>query len=140
VFAVLTGAGAVFAGDWWGQHHGPVVTVFVTPPASASRASHTTVAGSPRPAASRRTRTGSSVPAYGDGDAQADANTARVAHVGPVAPASHHPAKPPGPAAPATPGGTKAPGPVLSATPGGTETGPAPAGASAPVVTSSPVS
>ena len=23
VFAVVSGAGAVFAGDWWGQHHGP---------------------------------------------------------------------------------------------------------------------
>ena len=38
VFAVSSGAGAVFVGDWWGQHHGPVVIQFVSGPGSTSRA------------------------------------------------------------------------------------------------------
>ena len=38
VFAVVAGAGAVFAGDWWGQHHGPVVVQFINGPAGDSQA------------------------------------------------------------------------------------------------------
>jgi hypothetical protein len=38
VFALLTGAGAVFAGDWWGQHHGPVVVQFINGPAGDAKA------------------------------------------------------------------------------------------------------
>jgi len=38
VFALVTGAGAVFAGDWWGQHHGPVVVQFINGPAGDSQA------------------------------------------------------------------------------------------------------
>ncbi len=38
VFALATGAGAVFAGDWWGQHHGPVVVQFINGPAGDAKA------------------------------------------------------------------------------------------------------
>ena len=38
VFAVVSGAGAVFAGDWWGQHHGPVVIQFVNGPGGGTHA------------------------------------------------------------------------------------------------------
>jgi len=38
VFAVASGAGAVFVGDWWGQHHSPVVIQYVDGPAGTSRA------------------------------------------------------------------------------------------------------
>ena len=38
VFALVTGAGAVFAGDWWGQHHGPVVVQFINGPAGDAQA------------------------------------------------------------------------------------------------------
>ena len=38
VFAVASGAGAVFVGDWWGQHHSPVVIQYVDGPAATSRA------------------------------------------------------------------------------------------------------
>ena len=37
VFAVASGAGAVFVGDWWGQHHSPVVIQYVDGPAGTSR-------------------------------------------------------------------------------------------------------
>lgn len=41
VFAVATGAGAVFVGNWWGRHHAPVVVQYVGPPGSSSaRPSH----------------------------------------------------------------------------------------------------
>src|SRR5208283_5988233 len=38
VFALVAGAGAVFAGDWWGQHHGPVVVQFINGPAGDAQA------------------------------------------------------------------------------------------------------
>jgi len=38
VFAVASGAGAVFVGNWWGQHHSPVVIQYVDGPAGTSRA------------------------------------------------------------------------------------------------------
>ena len=38
VFAVASGAGAVFVGDWWGQHHSPVVIQYVDGPADTSQA------------------------------------------------------------------------------------------------------
>ena len=38
VFAVASGAGAVFVGDWWGQHHSPVVIQYVDGPVGTSRA------------------------------------------------------------------------------------------------------
>ena len=87
VFAVVTGAGAVFVGDWWGSsHHSTVVTQFVTAPASPAHGSHPAVARSAPPA-----QTGHHT---GDGttrtQAQADAQTARVARSTPAAPA--HPA------------------------------------------------
>jgi hypothetical protein len=41
VFALVTGAGAVFAGDWWGQHHGPVVVQFINGPAGDTQAKQT---------------------------------------------------------------------------------------------------
>ncbi len=40
VFAVASGAGAVFVGDWWGQHHSPVVIQYVDGPVGTSRARH----------------------------------------------------------------------------------------------------
>ena len=41
VFALVAGAGAVFAGDWWGQHHGPVVVQFINGPAGDTQAKQT---------------------------------------------------------------------------------------------------
>ena len=38
VFAVASGAGAVFVGDWWGQHHSPVVIQYVDGPVGTSGA------------------------------------------------------------------------------------------------------
>ncbi len=38
VFAVASGAGAVFVGDWWGQHHSPVVIQYVDGPGGTSLA------------------------------------------------------------------------------------------------------
>jgi hypothetical protein len=38
VFATVTGATAVFAGAWWGQHHGPVVVRYAPRPAGPARA------------------------------------------------------------------------------------------------------
>ena len=38
VFAVASGAGAVFVGDWWGQHHSPVVIQYVDGPVRTSGA------------------------------------------------------------------------------------------------------
>lgn len=48
VFATVTGAAAVFAGAWWGQHHGPVVVRYAPGPAGTSRA-HAARAGGPEP-------------------------------------------------------------------------------------------
>src|ERR1700761_5935356 len=85
VFAVVTGAGAVFVGDWYGSsHHGTVVTEFVTTPASAPHGSNPAVARSAPPAATGRHARG---PA--GSQVQADARTARVAGSSPRAPGRH---------------------------------------------------
>ena len=109
VFAVVTGAGAVFVGDWWGSsHHNVVVTQFVTTPASPGHTSHPAPARSTRPAVTRHHTSGGRT----GSQAQADAQTVRVAGSAPAAPA--HPA---GKAAPANssgpgqgPGGTEGQG------------------------------
>jgi hypothetical protein len=134
VFAVVTGAGAVFVGDWWGQHHGPVVTVFVTAPASVAQPGHTIVASSPQAASSHR-RTGRGRGVTANGDVQADAKTAQVAR---TKAARRHPAASATPA-PVTPTATTV-GPVTAtpSAPTGTESGPVPAGTAVPVITVSP--
>jgi hypothetical protein len=127
VFAAVAGAGAIFVGDWWGSHHAPVVTEFVTTPASPVTGSQSAIARSARPAATVHR---GSAPARGQ--AQADAKTARVAGTSPAVPA--HP--PAGPAAPAQAG----PGPatVPPASPPATPSTPAASGAgSAPSSTPS---
>jgi hypothetical protein len=50
VFAMVTGASAVFAGAWWGQHHGPVVVRYAPGPAGTSRG-HAARAGDVPPGA-----------------------------------------------------------------------------------------
>ena len=66
VFALVTGAGAVFAGDWWGQHHGPVVVQFINGPAGDSQAKQSHAG---RVHARRsRTLTKSTVPAEPESD------------------------------------------------------------------------
>jgi hypothetical protein len=87
VFAVVTGAGAVFVGDWWGSsHHSTVVTQFVTAPASPAHGSHPAVTRSARPAPAGHHTSGGP----GRSQVQADAQTAQVARSAPAAPA--HPA------------------------------------------------
>jgi hypothetical protein len=144
VFAVVTGAGAVFVGDWWGSHHAPVVTEFVTTPASPPHGSHPAVARSVHPVTARH-RAISGAPA--PGEVQADAQTARVAGTGqsarahpPAKPAAagHRPAghgpdgqKPPGPAStsPAAVPSVSASGSAPASTPGsGRDTGASPSG------------
>ena len=88
VFAVVTGAGAVFVGDWWGSsHHSTVVTQFVTAPASPAHGGHRAVARSAPPAGAGNHTSGGA-----RSQAQADAQTAQVARSTPAAPA--HPAHP----------------------------------------------
>jgi hypothetical protein len=91
VFAVVTGAGAVFVGDWWGSsHHRTVVTQFVTAPASPAHGSHRAVARSAPPAGAGNHTSGGA-----RSQAQADAQTAQVARSTPAAPAAPaHPAHP----------------------------------------------
>ena len=89
VFAVVTGAGAVFVGDWWGSsHHSTVVTQFVTAPASPAHGSHPAPARSAPPAGAGHHTSGGAAWSQ----AQADAQTAQVARSTPAAPA--HPAHP----------------------------------------------
>jgi hypothetical protein len=86
VFAVVTGAGAVFVGDWWGSnHHSTVITQFVTAPASPAHGSHPAVARS-APPAGHHTSGGTT-----RSQAQADAQTVHVAGPTPARPA-HKPA------------------------------------------------
>jgi hypothetical protein len=129
VFAAVAGAGAIFVGDWWGTHHAPVVTEFVTTPASPVPGSHSAIARSARPAATVH-RGG----APARGQAQADAKTARVAGTSPAVPA-HRPA---GPATPAQagPGPATVPPASPSATPAASGAGSTPS--SAPSSTDSP--
>ena len=88
VFAVVTGAGAVFVGDWWGSsHHSTVVTQFVTAPASPAHGSHPAVARSAPPAGAGHHTSGGAARSQ----AQADAQTAQVARSTPAHPA--HPAR-----------------------------------------------
>lgn len=83
VFAVVTGAGAVFVGDWWGSsHHSTVVTQFVTTPASPAHGSHPAVARPAPPAVAGHHTSGG-----GTARSQADAQTASVAGPAPAAPA-----------------------------------------------------
>jgi hypothetical protein len=92
VFAVVTGAGAVFVGDWWGSsHHSTVVTQFVTAPASPAHGSHPAVARPVHPAVAGHHTSGGTTRSQAQADAQADAQAARVAGPTPAAPA--HPAK-----------------------------------------------
>jgi hypothetical protein len=85
VFAVVTGAGAVFVGDWYGSsHHGTVVTEFVTTPASARPGSESAVARPAPPAA-----TGRHAGRPAGSEVQADARTARVAGTSPPGPGRH---------------------------------------------------
>jgi hypothetical protein len=99
VFALVTGAGAVFLGDWVGSHHGTVVTKFVTTPASPAHSGHSAAARSARPAATVH-RTGAAT----EGGAQADAKTAHVARASRAAWAHHS-------------GVPAAPAPVISTAP-----------------------
>jgi hypothetical protein len=80
VFAVVTGAGAVFVGDWWGSsHHSTVITQFVTAPASPAHGSHPAAARSAPPAVAGHHTSGGTARSQ----AQADAQTVRGA--GPTA-------------------------------------------------------
>lgn len=126
LFAVTTGAGAVFVGDWWGQHHGSVVTVYVTTTASPPGTRHAAVAAHPG-SGHLRARTSASEAAH---DADADAGSAQVARVTPAA--SHHPSRKRH-LAPSSPVVTTV-APSLSASPGPSGT----VGEPAPVVTVSP--
>jgi hypothetical protein len=95
VFAVVTGAGAVFVGDWWGSsHHSTVVTQFVTAPASPAHGSHPAVTRSAPPAQTGHHTSGGPTRTQ----VQADAQTAQVARSTPAAPAhpAHHTAPGPG--------------------------------------------
>ena len=95
VFAVVTGAGAVFVGDWWGSsHHSTVVTQFVTAPASPAHGSHPAVTRSAPPAQTGHHTSGGTTGTQ----VQADAQTAQVARSTPAAPAhpAHHTAPGPG--------------------------------------------
>ena len=99
VFAVVTGAGAVFVGDWWGStHHSTVVTQFVTAPASPAHSRPPTAARSVSPAVAGPHRGGAT-----RNQAQADARTVRKAGSVPGAPA---------PAATKAGGGPDGPGPA----------------------------
>jgi hypothetical protein len=71
-FAVVTGAGAVFVGDWWGQHHGPVVVQYVGPSNSSARPSH--AAEAVRPSAPKQSGTSKTTREVA---AEPDANQAR---------------------------------------------------------------
>jgi hypothetical protein len=87
VFATVTGAAAVFAGAWWGQHHGPVVVRYAPGPAGPSRA-HAARAGGAVPG------TGPQQPAPGAGTwitARPDSKVGRSS-----AASSPHPAASPG--------------------------------------------
>jgi len=85
VFAVVTGAGAVFLGDWYGSsHHSTVVTEFVTTPASARPGGQSAVARPAPPVA-----TGRHARRPAGSEVQADARTARVARSVPPAPGRH---------------------------------------------------
>jgi hypothetical protein len=76
VFAVVTGAGAVFVGDWWGSnHHSTVITQFVTAPASPAHGSHPAVARSAPPAVAGHHTSGGTTRSQ----ARADAQTVQVA-------------------------------------------------------------
>ena len=136
IFAVVTGAGAVFVGDWWGQHHGPVVTVYVTTTATAAQASQTTVARADHPRGHRRPR--ASEVAH-DADAQADAGSAQVTRVTVTAAPTprRHPSAPADPA-PVSPDPATSEPEVLPSgalpTPTGVDGEPAPGG----VITHSP--
>lgn len=149
VFALATGAGAVFVGDWWGSHHGPVVTEFVTTPASPPHGSHPAIAGSAgavRPAATRHQASGSPARAQ----AQADAQTARVAGTGPTVRVHH--SVPPATLVPvaaasasatptgigATPTGTQAPGGNPGTRPSASSSGNAPTAGSTATASTTP--
>jgi hypothetical protein len=69
VFATATGAGAVFVGDWWGQHHGPVVVEYANGPTDGSRVG-TSPGTAGRVAARTRTSPGTTTaaPAQPDSD------------------------------------------------------------------------
>jgi hypothetical protein len=125
LFAVTTGAGAVFVGNWWGQHHGSVVTVYVTATASPPSTTHA-VATHPG-STHRRAHTSEAVH---DADVAADAGSAQVARVTPAA--SHHASRKRhlAPSSPVVPTVT----PSLGASPGPSGTG----GGLVPVVTVSP--
>ena len=83
VFAVVTGAGAVFVGDWWGStHHSTVVTQFVTAAASPAHSRPPTAARPVSPAVAGPHRGGAT-----RNQAQADARTVRKAGSVPGAPA-----------------------------------------------------
>jgi hypothetical protein len=94
VFAAVAGAGSMLVGNWWGQHHGPVVTEYVTTPASPGPGGHHGPATSVRPA----TASPPSAGAASRGVAQADAKTAREAGTSPAAVRTHRPARPAAPA------------------------------------------
>jgi hypothetical protein len=136
LFAVTTGAGAVFVGDWWGQHHGSVTTVYVTTTASAPGTSHAAVAAHPKARHPRPRASASEVADEADG--WPDPGAAQVAHVTPAA--SHHPS--PSRTAHPAPAGSSAttvtPSLGGSPGPGGTGSEPAPVVAPTPGVTHSP--
>jgi hypothetical protein len=105
VFAVATGAGAVFVGDWWGSsHHSTVITQFVTAPASRAHGSHPAVTRSTHPARAARHTSGGTTRTQVQ--AQADVKTAQVARSTPA-----HPAHPAHPAAPGSASDGQGPGP-----------------------------
>jgi hypothetical protein len=130
VFAMVTGASAVFVGAWWGQHHGPVVVRYAPGPAGPSRG-HPARAGDALPGAPPQQ------PAPGAGgtgiSAQPDSKVRGAATAAP-----HHPAAAPGrtagPAAgPGSPSAAPPTDPVpASPSVAGTGTASSPAGPPAP--------
>jgi hypothetical protein len=128
VFAVATGAGAVFVGDWWGQHHGPVVTVYVTQSATAAQTSQTTVARADHPRGHRHSRASEVAhEANAQVGAQADAGSAQVAQVTAAPTRRRHPLAPSAPPLVSPDPTVASSGPLP--TPSGVNGEPAPGGA-----------
>jgi hypothetical protein len=141
-FALVSGAGAVFVGDWWGQHHGPVVVEFVNGPADGSRVGASPAAADRGPARTGA-RTGepatrASVPAEPDSDTgRSRAQAARVFWTAPRPTKGHsaHTTAPVGPTATTAPPGptatTAPPGPTATTAPPGPTATTAPPGPTA---------
>lgn len=89
VFAMATGASAVFLGDWWGLHHGPVSVQYVPGPGSGSaRASPGHVRHAARAVPHRHKAHTAPDAGYGM-DAQPESlRTSGAGHTGPAAPSA----------------------------------------------------